>query len=362
MIYGFKRLAEHGLGGGAIAAILGGIALGAVFLRRQTLLADPMIDVRLFKAPAFSAAFATNTVAIFGAFGAFLFTAQYLQLVEGLSPPRAGVWSLPSSLGFIVGEMLSPLVVKHVHPANIVGAGLAFAALGFLVLTQIGGGNGLALLVLGSVIFSLGLSSVFTLTTDLIVGSAPPERAGAASAISETGAEFGGALGIAILGGIATAVYRRDVANSLPAGIAPETADAARDTLGGAVAAAAAHGRAGGVRERHASDVRDRSGRADRRRGSCGSAAQTCATQRWGVRRVPFRIGTNRQDRTGGIGACGVTNIVLILGVMDRLGPGFESGALDPPRSSLIAFRCRPGLFHEESPDGFARWMFRGNR
>jgi DHA2 family multidrug resistance protein-like MFS transporter len=238
-IYGFKRIAEHGFDNLAALSIVAGAALGAVFIRRQTRLDDPMIDVRLFKVPSFTAALATNTVAIFGAFGAFLFTAQYLQLVEGLSPLRAGVWSLPSSAGFIAGGVLSPMIVKRVHPSHVVGAGLALAAVGFLVLTQIETTGSMAILVAGSVIFSLGLAPVFTLTTDLIVGAAPPERAGAASAISETGAEFGGALGIAVLGSIATAVYRRNVADALPAGISPESADAARDTLGGAVAAAA---------------------------------------------------------------------------------------------------------------------------
>ncbi len=88
----------------------------------------------------------------------------------------------------------------------------------------------------GFVVYSLGLAPVFTLATDLVVGSAPPERAGAASAISETASEFGGALGIAILGSIGTAIYRADMADSLPAGVPLATAEAARETLGGAVA------------------------------------------------------------------------------------------------------------------------------
>ena len=80
---------------------------------------------------------------------------------------------------------------------------------------------------------------MFTATTDLIVSSAPPERAGAASGISETGAELGGALGIAILGSIGAAVYRGDLASTLPAGVPSEAAAIARDTLGGAVGVAA---------------------------------------------------------------------------------------------------------------------------
>jgi DHA2 family multidrug resistance protein-like MFS transporter len=85
---------------------------------------------------------------------------------------------------------------------------------------------------------SLGFGFTFTLTADLVVGTAPPERAGAASAISETGAEFGGALGIAVLGSIGMAIYRNHIADSLPPGIPAEAMDAARETLGGAVTVA----------------------------------------------------------------------------------------------------------------------------
>jgi DHA2 family multidrug resistance protein-like MFS transporter len=113
---------------------------------------------------------------------------------------------------------------------------LAALALGMLLL--VGGSNSLAVLVVASLVISLALAPVFTLTTELIVGSAPPERAGAASGISETGSELGGALGIAILGSIGTAVYRSAVAAGLPAGVPSEVAAIARDTLGGAVGVA----------------------------------------------------------------------------------------------------------------------------
>ena len=97
--------------------------------------------------------------------------------------------------------------------------GLTMAAVGLAVLTQVGGDDGLAIVVGSSLIISLGMAPVFGLTTELIVGSAPPERAGAASGISETGAELGGALGISILGSIGIAIYRGGVAEALPAGI-----------------------------------------------------------------------------------------------------------------------------------------------
>jgi len=169
-------------------------------------------------------------------FGAFLFIFQYLQLVAGLSPFRAGLWTLPSFGSFILGSMLAPAIVRRVPHAYLMAAGLAIGAAGFAVLTRVGADSGLAVLVTASVVFSLGLAPLFTLANDLIIGAAPPERAGAASAISETGAELGGALSIAILGTLGTAVYRRQVDDGIPPGVPPDEAETARDTLGGAVA------------------------------------------------------------------------------------------------------------------------------
>jgi DHA2 family multidrug resistance protein-like MFS transporter len=172
--------------------------------------------------------------------GYFLFVAQYLQLVLGLSPLQAGLWSLPSAGGFIIGSNLAPRILRRVRPAYVVGAGLGLAAVGLGVLTRVGGSPDadLAILAGASLLVSLGLAPVFTATTNLVVGSAPPERAGAASGISETGAELGGALGIAILGSVGVAVYRGQLADTLPAGIPGQAAAAARDTLGGAVGVA----------------------------------------------------------------------------------------------------------------------------
>jgi MFS transporter, DHA2 family, multidrug resistance protein len=131
----------------------------------------------------------------------------------------------------------------------VIGAGLGMGAIGLAVLTQVGGSHDadLAILAGASLLVSLGLAPVFTATTNLVVSSAPPERAGAASGISETGAELGGALGIAILGSIGVAVYRGQLADTLPAGIPAQAAAVARDTLGGAVGVAAQLPGAAGV-------------------------------------------------------------------------------------------------------------------
>jgi DHA2 family multidrug resistance protein-like MFS transporter len=237
VIYGLKRIAEDGLGWPPALSIVAGLAIGAAFLRRQLALADPLIDLQLFRVPAFSASLATNTLTLFVAYGVFLFIAQYLQLVLGLSQLEAGLWTAPSSGGFIAGSMLAPVIVRWVRPAFAMAAGLALAAVGLGMLAQVDGTSGLALLVTASVVLAAGIAAPVTLATDLIVGTAPPERAGSAAGISETSSEFGGALGIAVLGSIGTAVYRSQVSDGVPAGVPPEQAEAARDTLGGAVAA-----------------------------------------------------------------------------------------------------------------------------
>jgi DHA2 family multidrug resistance protein-like MFS transporter len=236
-IYGLKRIAQDGADWTAVGSIVAGLAIGAVFVRRQRRLADPMIDLRLFRLPAFDAALAANTFGFFVNFGIAVFIAQYLQLVLGLSPFEAGLWTMPYASGFIVGSLLTPLFVRWARPAFVIAAGLLVAGAGFVLLAQVEGDGSLPTVVTGSVVFALGLAPVYTLAADLMVGAAPPERAGGAAGISETSSEFGGALGIAVLGAIGTAVYRREIDDTVPAGVPAEAADAARDTLGAAVAA-----------------------------------------------------------------------------------------------------------------------------
>jgi DHA2 family multidrug resistance protein-like MFS transporter len=238
IIYGLKRIAQDGVGLVPALFMVAGIGIGILFVGRQRRLADPFIDLRLFRVPSFSAALATNTLGIFVAFGTFLFTSQYLQLVLGFTPLVAGLWTLPSSLGFVIGSMTAPLLARRLRPAYVMAGGLTLVAGGLMLMTQVEGERALTLLVAGTVVLALGLSPVITLGTDLIVGSAPPERAGAASSLSETGAELGGALGIAVLGSIGTAVYRTMMAEAVPRSVPAEAAEAARGTLGGALATA----------------------------------------------------------------------------------------------------------------------------
>jgi MFS transporter, DHA2 family, multidrug resistance protein len=238
VVYGLKRIAEDGVAGPPVLLIVAGVVLGVVFVLRQRTLPDPLIDLRLFRIPAFSVSLAAGLLALFTWAGTYLFLAQYLQLVEGLSPLEAGIWLLPAAGGSIAGSMLSPALTRWVRRATVLAAGLWVAAGGYAVVTQVETTSSLAILVAGSIVFSIGIASTVALVTDQVVGAAPPERAGAAAALSETGGELGLALGVAILGSVGTAVYRGDLDDALAPGLPAEAQEAARDTLGGAVAVA----------------------------------------------------------------------------------------------------------------------------
>jgi DHA2 family multidrug resistance protein-like MFS transporter len=197
-----------------------------------------MVDLSLFRNAAFNAALSCNVLNVFVSFGSFILISQYLQLVLNLSPLQAGLLSLPASLMAIAGPMLSPMLVQRFGAPTTVAMLLGVAGIGFSVLTFVGGPFAAAIVAGGWTLWAVGGSAAATLTTGTILSSARPERAGAVSALAQTGAELGGALGIAVLGSLGTALYRSAVTAAMPAGISPELASAARDTLGGAISVA----------------------------------------------------------------------------------------------------------------------------
>lgn len=231
VVYGLKQIAADGLGVTSVVAVVTGFALAAAFVRRQRTLADPLVDLRLFAGRTFSAAAATLALGIFVLWGSNYAIAQYLQLVHGLSPLEAGLWTAPSAVGVIVGSILAPRIARKIRPSIVIAAGLAVSAVGYLVLTRTQGTDGIAVLVSGAVVVSAGLGPMMALATALVVGSAPPHRAGAAAAIASVAPQFGGALGIAVLGSVITAVYRGRISSA-------DVPEAVQDNLTAAAAVA----------------------------------------------------------------------------------------------------------------------------
>ncbi|MFC5667264.1 MFS transporter [Kitasatospora misakiensis] len=239
LVYGVKTLAVDGWDVVAALAVLAGLLLGGAFYRRQRTAANPLLDLGLFRIRAFSGAITVNTVAMFAMMGFTLFTSQYLQLVKGMSPLTASLWSLVPSVGVGAAVGLSSALAGKVRPAVMMAGGFLIGATGFAMMTLVGKDSPLALVLTAAGVLAAGTVGTMTLTAELVVSSAPVERAGAASATSETAVELGSSLGIALLGAAGAAVYRSRLDGALPAGLDGEAARTAQDTLGGAVTVAA---------------------------------------------------------------------------------------------------------------------------
>ncbi|MBK1788077.1 MFS transporter [Prauserella cavernicola] len=233
-VYGLKDLAGDGPWWRALLAVAVGVTAGVAFVRRQNRLADPLLDLRLFRNRAFSAALVILLCGMVMQGGVYLVIGQYLQLVEGLSPLESGLRLVAPAIALVAGSLLAPVLARRVRPATVIAAGMLVAVVGWVLLAQAGSGAGLTLLLTGLVVGFLGCAPIGALGTELVVSSAPSERAGSASSVSETSGELGIALGVAMLGTVLGVVYRGQVSGALPPG-APE---AAEHTLAGAVTSA----------------------------------------------------------------------------------------------------------------------------
>jgi DHA2 family multidrug resistance protein-like MFS transporter len=239
VIYGVKEMVHMGAAvGPALLAIGAGVAVAVIFVRRQARTADPMVDVTLFRSSAFSAAFGAYVVMVMASAGLGFLAVQYLQVVLGLRPFTAALWQLPAVAGTMIGIGLATALTRSVRPAVVAGGGLLVAAAGFLLLTGIGVDTAPIVVMGGYLVVTLGTGMVTPTAIDLIVGTAPAHRAGSVAGLGEAGAEFGGALGITVLGSIAAAVYAGRAREALPEGLPDAAREAATETLGGAVAVA----------------------------------------------------------------------------------------------------------------------------
>ena len=215
-----------------VPVVLVGVAAGVAFVRRMLGRAQPMLDVRLFRNRVFSGALASNLVAIFAFVGFIYFLSLHLQLVAGYSPMDAGWLMVPGLATTVVCGLLAVRLVRPLGAHGVVVLGLLLAAAGYLVVALMGSGGSLTALLVGFVVLSAGVGLSETISNDLALSAVPPEKAGAASATSETAYEVGAVLGIAVLGTLLNVAYRTGV--ELPAGLDAQQAGLAGDTLAGA--------------------------------------------------------------------------------------------------------------------------------
>jgi DHA2 family multidrug resistance protein-like MFS transporter len=238
VMYGLKEIARNGLGAAPIGAMVAGFAFGALCIRRQWRLEHPLFDLKLFQNPTFRSVVTIFLLVGVIQAGAFLMINLYLQLVAGLSTLEAGLRLLPSALAMVAATLAAPRIATRIPSASVMAAALVIAAVGYGVIALGGPTAGLSTLVIGLVITSLGIGPIVALGYGLVLGAAPPEKAGSAAAINETGGEFGIALGIAAIGSLGTVIYRLNMNGAIPAGVSGSVADTARESIVGATSVA----------------------------------------------------------------------------------------------------------------------------
>ncbi|WP_329176886.1 MFS transporter [Streptomyces sp. NBC_01477] len=234
VIYAIKTAARDGAAEPSVWIAAGfGAALLAVFLHRQTVLPEPLLDLRLFRTPAFSGAIGANVVTLFAASVLSLGFSLYFQVVRGWSPLDAGLAVLPGPLAAAFTAPAAALLIPLIGRARTVAAGLFLMGLSTAGLGLCTPHTAYWELLPVVVVNGAGLMLTFAVTADTILASAPSTRTSAAAAISETAMELGGALGIAVLGSVLSAYYRSDL--TLPAGLTARQAGAARESVSGGV-------------------------------------------------------------------------------------------------------------------------------
>ncbi|MFH8239029.1 MFS transporter [Streptomyces sp. NPDC018321] len=227
VVYGIKSLASAASPAWPVAAFAAGTVSTAAFVRRQNRLSTPLLDLRLFRDRAFTGALLALLLGMTALNGVEYAVPQYLQAVAGQSPLEAGLWLLPGAFGLIIGSQVTPVLARRFRPAYVLVGGLLLSLTGYAAIAL---SEGILTASLGLTVVMFGVAPISVLGTALAVGSVPPEKAGAAAATGQTAYDLGLALGIAVTGTLAAAVYRGEMPREAPA--------VAKDSVGAAIATA----------------------------------------------------------------------------------------------------------------------------
>ena len=216
-VYALKEIARGGDLAPAVLGLLVAVVAGTTFVRRQRRLADPLVDLALFSDRRFTVGLGTFLVTGVVMAGVSYAAALYLQGVLGLSPLAVGAWLVPQNLVMLAGTLLAPRLDRRFDTVRLVVAGLVVAGAGLLLIGFLDV-DALGLHLVAMVLAAGGVSVPMSLVMNLVMGAAPPERAGSAASLAEMCGELGIALGVATLGSLVTAVYRFVLPGQLPAG------------------------------------------------------------------------------------------------------------------------------------------------
>jgi len=231
--------------------ILMGYAVGAVvlagFIVWEIHSDHPMLDVRIFENPRFSAASAAITLVFFAMFGSMFIITQYLQVVHGYSALQAGLRMAPIALVLFIVAPASSTFVQRFGSKLVVAGGLTIAAASLVMFGMLNEHSSYAMVLLAIMVLGLGMALTMAPATESIMGSLPREKAGVGSAVNDTTRQVGGALGVAIIGSLLSSGYASRVVKGLSGqGVLASTVTSAKDSVGGAIGVARTLGGAQG--------------------------------------------------------------------------------------------------------------------
>jgi MFS transporter, DHA2 family, multidrug resistance protein len=238
LIYGLKEIAKYGLAVVPVLSLLAGVAFAVVFARRQNRLADPLLDMSLFKPRVLRVALLITILAGVMS-GSFFLVTMYFQSVGGLTPFQTALWMLPQAVASIAAVLAAPALAQRIRPGTVLAGGLVLVVAGYLTVAAAATAQNLVLLAVGLVVSSVGAAPLGALGITLVFSTAPMEKMGSASSMTETTAEFGIALGVALMGTIGTAVYRGQVDPAAVPGLPADAAAAVGDSVTDALTVAA---------------------------------------------------------------------------------------------------------------------------
>lgn len=244
VIFGLQEIADRSASGSDspvwpyLLPVAAGLVLGALFVRRQLRLPEPLMDMRLFAVPAFAVSLGAMLMMLLAYGGADMLLVQYFQTALGLSPAETGALMVVPALASIVSGMAAPLLTRWMRPSVAMGGGLLVASAAGGALALMAGQAGAPALIAAATVMATALGPLFTLGVNLIVVSAPVRKAGSAAAMSDVAGGFGGALSMAFLGSMASVVYRRGLDGAGLDDIPGPALEEAGESVGGAVGVA----------------------------------------------------------------------------------------------------------------------------
>lgn len=207
-MYAVKHAAADGLSASGSVAGLAGLALLSWFVRRQFRIAHPLIDFGLFRSPVFTIAIVTGFLPLAAWSATAYLASAYLQSVLGLTVAHAALLAVPGAVVLTVAAVGTPAVVARIgQSAALIGAHFAIAA-GLFLLLFAGDTGGAGWYIASTAVAGIGYGISFSVVADIAVAAVPPERAGSAAALAETGNELGNAVGIAVFGSLAALLFR----------------------------------------------------------------------------------------------------------------------------------------------------------